>query len=499
MSNLDTLMKLQTDTPKQALRRTPGEGDPEIKAMLEEFDFLSLIRSDTGEQGRQGSDYIAFHNCPICGTHDCFRYYPSTDTWFCFDSAGDKGGSALEYYMARERTGYREAVAWLREETGHPYESRPKQAKGEPQAEQAAEGSKLPAWTAICASNPPERRKPLISGLLRQGHVGVLSGKAKTGKSWLVIYLAVAVALGGEWLGHTCMRGDVLYIDPEIDPVSLDNRFHDVCDALGVDAAEVDSHVFKWSLRCSGGVGAEQLAEELTAARQRFALVIIDSVSVFLGDGDENSVPVVRKLLSGDVQRITATGAAVLCVHHHGKGKPGDRDASDRSRGSSVWTDAPDTVLVLTEIHGSEPELPAGSRALELVPILREFADTEPDHIIWTYPLHSIDSEGITADWKPSSSQSKGGHTTAELKRAKTQATYADICANLLARFYTEGTGADGMTVAAAAKTLGIDSRRLEAAIKDSPYLEMYEPEGKQRKRSVRVVAGTTQPLDAGE
>src|ERR1700690_2738347 len=39
-----------------------------------------------------------------------------------------------------------------------------------------------------------------------------LAGAPKLGKSWLALQLAIAVALGEEWLGKKCDRGEVLYL-----------------------------------------------------------------------------------------------------------------------------------------------------------------------------------------------------------------------------------------------------------------------------------------------
>ena len=103
-------------------------------------------------------------------------------------------------------------------------------------------------------------------GIVRRGHVMLLSGKGKGAKTWAAIQLAVAVATGGSWFGYKCEQGDCLYIDPELDPKSLDNRFHDVCDACRVDPAWADAHIQMWCLRgaltCQGYAPTQEASQE---------------------------------------------------------------------------------------------------------------------------------------------------------------------------------------------------------------------------------------------
>jgi len=79
-------------------------------------DLIEMIRKDTGEAGRRIGKVVRFHNCPICGHHDCFAFYPETNSWSCFSESnmtGHVGGSAIDYIMARSGVTYRAALAQL--------------------------------------------------------------------------------------------------------------------------------------------------------------------------------------------------------------------------------------------------------------------------------------------------------------------------------------------------------------------------------------------------
>lgn len=503
MSKLDILRKHFEDEAGGAGDRAPNatggaraeasprlDRDSEMAEMLSEVDLLSMIQADAGEAGRKTADRIDFRKCPVCGHRDCFSYYPNTNSWSCFGASNSTcyaGGSALEYYKATRSDDDVEAVTWLRDQTGHPYRKDDERADGETQDESRRI---LPPWVPVRASDPPARSPVLIDGLLRFGHVGLLAGKGKAGKSWAAIQLSVAVATGGEWFGRKCAQGGVLYLDPEIDPRSFHNRVSSVCEAMETDPAEVDKHVRLWSLR---GVPAhmDSIVHDvrLFAERGAFALIVIDSASVFV-EGDENSSTDVRKFTGKVLQVASATGAGVLLVHHYGKGDAGDRATADRARGSSVWLDFPEVALFMTELLPPSGEvgdyLDEGERAFLLeVGGIREFPAPDDARLIYGYPVHRIDGEGITADWKPASAQSRGGKQKASVAKAENDAKAAQAEAALMAHFYSERIGSEGVTLKEAAQIVGVDSRTLESRLNGGDHFEIVATS--PRKRFVRA------------
>ena len=509
--------------PASATPRATGDGDPDAHAelmdMCSEVSLLELVGEDTGEPGKQMGGYVAFDVCPVCGHRDCFRAYPDSNSWACFGGsnaskkAGKKadGGNVLDYLERARGLSKVEAVTWLREATGHPYEG----SSGEPEAWYDSDGNLvtgkpgagkqdadaasteapkllLPPWEQVRAVDPPKRAPTLIDGILRRGHVALIAGKGKSGKSWSGIELSVAVATGGEWFGHKCARGRVMFVDPELDKRSMDNRFGKVSRAMGIDPAEVEASVVRWSLR--GVMRADgkpptvaDLAHDIEARCSfgDFALVVIDSASCLI-EGDENSSVDVRRFFAHVLRIAQTTDAAVLVIHHFGKGEAGDRSSIDRARGSSVWGDSPDAPLSLTEIFPSEGKpsdyLADGERAFVLEDSgLREFPGMEPLHLVFRYPVHRIDAEGVTAEWRPRTSQRNGGKKTGEGNRSKSEAR-ADRCIiALLAEFVREGIGSEGMTASDAADLVSeaigetVKPATLKRYVEDSDALDVYQ------------------------
>jgi len=441
-----------------AVYDAPGDAC-DFDAIKAEAPLLERIRSDTGEAGHGSGGRIDFTVCPVCGHRDCFSFYIDTNSWTCFgasNATGITGGSYVDYLRATTGASVSEAVAQMRKATGHPLPPKSTAPAGEGK-DGESKAPRLPMWEPVRASDPPKRNPPLIGGVLRRGHVSLLAGKGKAGKSWAAIRLACDVATGGTWFGWPCGQGRVLYIDPEIHSPSLDNRFHAVCEAGGYDASTIDAAVLKWSLRGVRGATIGAVANALAGGFKsgELALIIIDSASCFLA-GDENAAVEVRRFSASVLDIARHTGAAVLLVHHFGKGPAGDRDAGDRARGSSVWLDFPDAVLTVTEIFPPSGEqadhLGDGARAFVLdCPGVREFAAPEPRHVIFKYPLHRLDTDGISIDWKPSSSASRGGKAASETNKAKGRER-ADSCMLALAsEFIRRGDACDGIPAGEAA------------------------------------------------
>ena len=357
---------------------------------------------------------------------------------------------------------------------------------------QEDDGLLLPPWTSIQSTEPPSRNPVLLDGVVRLGHVMLLAGKGKIGKSWSAIELCVSVATGlDNWFGIPLKSsGACLFIDPELDPKSLDNRFNKVCEAMDADTKTVDSKVAKWSLRGVSGANINSIIHDLAkrCESEKFALVVIDSCSCFV-EGDENSSVDVRAFSSKVLQIAGLTGGCVVLIHHFGKAKDGDRAAADRARGSSVWLDFPDAALTLTEIlpPSGEPSdyLQDGEYACILESGgVREFPRMEPKRLIFGYPIHRVDEYGITESWKPNSSQRDGAKKTNEMKQVRSKLKAEKICSALLSHYYENGIGEEGLILKKAAEAANVDSRTLESAIDGSDYFELISVT--KRKRYVR-------------
>lgn len=335
----------------------------------------------------------------------------------------------------------------------------------------------FPPITKSRAAEPPRRAPVLIDGILRKGHTLLVTARSKAGKSFLMLELAVAVATGGKWLGRKCEQGRVLFVNPEIDPASAENRLHDVAEAMGADLGEVCAGVDFWHLRGHAqGIGETATALSLRARCGEYALVILDSVYE-LYSGDENSAEDAREFfhvidgISKDLR------CAVAMTHHYAKGMRADLDALDRGSGSGVFGRKPDAPLDMIQIFP-----PTGEAASEGVTAwrvsdsgLREFPPLEPFDVYFKYPRHVPVADDATADWKPKSGQQRGGSMTAEANKQKS-ANRASRCElAIAAEFIARGIGAEGIAASEAAE---IVSDRIGETVKPQTlknYIEVSD------------------------
>nr|WP_315521862.1 AAA family ATPase [Olegusella massiliensis] len=284
----------------------------------------------------------------------------------------------------------------------------------------------LDVWT-----DPPQRPPVLIGdeerGLLRRGHVAVLSGPSKAGKSWACLELCVSVATGTRWMGYPCKQGRCLYVNFELDARSVTWRLKEVARACAVHMSggqspedfgrQVATNVSILNLRGVAASTDEYTAHIITETRAlgNIDLVCVDPLRGF-NDSDENSNGEMKHVMADLLQITTETGASVITIHHHAKGKAGSKQAMDRGSGAGVIASAPDAVINLSPLEPPEGEADAldGATAWRLEAVLREFPPITPVDVLFKHPRHYVEATGTCSAW-----QVAGADPYADGRRAK--------------------------------------------------------------------------------
>lgn len=197
--------------------------------------------------------------------------------------------------------------------------------------------------------NLPDYAEELIEGILRQGHKMLLVGPSKSGKSFSLIELCIAIAEGTKWMGRQCKQGDVLYVNFELDRASCLHRFKDVYQTLGLTPNNAN-RIFVWNLR--GKTSAlDQLVPKLIrrAEKKKYIAVVVDPIYKVI-TGDENSASEMAKFCNQFDKIADALGASVIYAHHHSKGAQGGKKSMDRASGSGVFARDPDALLDMIEL-----------------------------------------------------------------------------------------------------------------------------------------------------
>lgn len=270
--------------------------------------------------------------------------------------------------------------------------------------------------------DPPRLAPVLIEGFLREGALAYLNGGSKSFKTWMALNLAVSICAGADFLGHSCERGRVLYLDFEMQKGSLYKRIGEIVryrsgflNAPDYEAA-CGENLYPWSLRDYVAPLDELERDVVHYARAMaeaqgqpaegfFKLIVIDPLYM-VEMGDENSATDMAALFRV-VRRIQRRlGSACLLVHHHPKGAAGAKDAIDRGAGSGAIGRNGDALLDVSPLFLDEEhqqllneryrryDIGENALAYRVEGVVRDFPRFRSIDVVWTYPVHTVASTG---------------------------------------------------------------------------------------------------------
>ncbi len=198
--------------------------------------------------------------------------------------------------------------------------------------------------------NYPQMKEPLIYGLLRREELMNIIAAPKTGKSWLVLQLAIALATGKEWLGRECTKSKVLLIDNELHMETLSSRLREVSRAMGVPAESLrglDILPLRGRIKSLKSIG-DMLIELVKEGEISYDVMILDALYKALPeDVDENSNGQITGIYNQLEAIASSVKSAFVMVHHTSKGNQANKSVTDIGSGAGAQSRAPDTHLTL--------------------------------------------------------------------------------------------------------------------------------------------------------
>ena len=231
----------------------------------------------------------------------------------------------------------------------------------------------------------PELHAPIIHGLLREGEILNLIAPPKTGKSWMVNDLALAVCTGRPWLGlFEVEKGDVLILDNELHAATSANRLPRVADARRIPREEWAKTLSVCNLRGH--------LKDLHAMRAffddlepgRFKVIILDAFYRFLPIGtDENGNGDITALYNQLDYHAKRLGCAFVLIHHTSKGAQGLKNVVDVGAGAGAQARATDTHLILRKHQEGD--------AVVLEAVTRSWPPAEAKVLRWQFPVWNVD------------------------------------------------------------------------------------------------------------
>jgi len=231
----------------------------------------------------------------------------------------------------------------------------------------------------------PRLREPVIHGLLRAGETMNVIASPKTGKSWLTLDLAIAVATGRPWLGrYQTEAGPVLIIDNELHRETSAHRLPKVAHARGVAMREIAERIFVDNLR-----GRLQdiftLAPYFEALEPgRFKVIVLDAFYRFMpAGGDENDNGTMANIYNRIDAFADRLGCCFVLIHHSTKGSQSGKSVTDVGAGAGAQSRATDTHLVL------RPHEEDGVVVLDAA--VRSWPPIDPTCLRWSFPVWTVE------------------------------------------------------------------------------------------------------------
>ena len=158
----------------------------------------------------------------------------------------------------------------------------------------------------------------LVKGLIEPGGLSVWYGPPGSGKTFLIQYIAYAIAQGRSIFGRRVRQATTLYIGLE-GAGGIRNRVKALKESFG------DTNQFYFSIDQVALLDADRLKQaDIDAVVEAVStygarMVVIDTVNGALGGGEENDSSTMGAFISACKSIAQRTGAHVALVHHSSK------------------------------------------------------------------------------------------------------------------------------------------------------------------------------------
>jgi len=181
------------------------------------------------------------------------------------------------------------------------------------QAAEFAMGGRTTAW--------------LIKKVIPAAGVTMVFGASTSGKTFVVLDMAFAIALGQDWRGRKVNQGRVVYVAAE-GAAGFRKRLHAYAEHYQINLEEVDLHVVSAAPSLLEREQMAKLADYVNSIGG-CAHTVFDTVAQVTAGGNENSGEDMGKALKNCQDYNRAVGCSSSLIHHTGK---------DETRGARGWS-----------------------------------------------------------------------------------------------------------------------------------------------------------------
>lgn len=181
--------------------------------------------------------------------------------------------------------------------------------------------SKFGAVEWLRLDEPGPTYEHLIKGVLTRNELSFLAGASQSGKSFVAIDIAMAVARGVDWFGHKVRRGGVIYQAGESAAGVRRRRFpayrqkYD-CGATPLSVVLLEKPVDFYNSDEDVDAFIEECLHWKRTFRDPLELIILDTFNKATPGANENDGKDMGVVLARCERIRRATGAHVMLVHH---------------------------------------------------------------------------------------------------------------------------------------------------------------------------------------
>lgn len=188
----------------------------------------------------------------------------------------------------------------------------------------------------------------LVEGLMTIGSSVVVYGDSNSGKTFWALSVATAIATGTDCYGRKTDAGLVIYLASEA-PASIRSRMQAIkkyhgCDLENLAMVPVPMNFYNGDQDAHDVIELVRAIEQIKGRPVR--LIIGDTLARMSAGANENSGEDMGPVMARFDQVATATGAALMIIHHNGK------DAAKGARGWSGIRAHIDTEIEVIEKEG---------------------------------------------------------------------------------------------------------------------------------------------------
>lgn len=204
-----------------------------------------------------------------------------------------------------------------------------------------AQNNRFPLIQANDFASVKVKAEWFIKGVMPKADIGMIFGESGSGKSFLALDMAMAIAEGKPWRNLKVTQGSIAYVAAE-GASGFRKRLNAYAHKHNVDLGFVPLYVID---RCPDFLGNsidDELIIENVNSHGGIKIIIIDTLARVSAGANENSSDDMGRIISRCGYIAHMTGAMVVLIHHSGK------DATKGARGWSGLKAAMDFEIEVT-------------------------------------------------------------------------------------------------------------------------------------------------------